>query len=510
MATTAAAKIRTPKVATTVSDRSGEGSPSSPRSPSGRHRADKGEARVSPAGHRLPLELDTARSDDRKTEMQALIPAIAHTFGGIVGSAGLGLGLGMGKMAAAISGREVTDSLFFQSGGQVFLASNGIFPTVLFDHDGTLSASAPSDDHLRSAAVIVSNHVSYLDALVLPFCLGYPRVMAKSEIKDWPLFGSLGQELNVIWVDRNNSDSRAGAKRAIGDHCKAWQIGQRPLLIFPEGTTSNGVGLLDFKHGAFAEGMGVVPVIVKYTGSWDPSNPNFRKVDRTGKKKKKKKDKDSKKDSKKDLVPYDEKEWAMQFAGHLSHTCTVVVCQRYEPCAEERADPGLFAENVRTYMLGCLEDLHYIYEESETGESSIETLWHERRVKRREERSGIDDEGLSPGRAAASFIHGMGGSAADGEEASATDERRRLRHRVQETRDRKRRSSRLEEPAALGDAGTGPEDAEAREVEKTSSREPEEAEATQAPSGSSAPAQWQRTPWRRPSTAKASVPQDSR
>jgi lysophosphatidylcholine acyltransferase/lyso-PAF acetyltransferase len=37
----------------------------------------------------------------------------------------------------------------------------------------------------------------------------------------------------------------------------------RPMLLFPEGTTSNGQMLLPFKTGAFLAGVPVLPVIIK-------------------------------------------------------------------------------------------------------------------------------------------------------------------------------------------------------------------------------------------------------
>merc|ERR1719377_327278 len=82
----------------------------------------------------------------------------------------------------------------------------------------------------------------------------------------------------MIWVDRADPSSRLAAKQAIVEHVEQWNNGDRPLLIWPEGECSNGRGLKDFKAGAFSPGVAVRPVIIKYTGDWDPANVNFREA----------------------------------------------------------------------------------------------------------------------------------------------------------------------------------------------------------------------------------------
>ncbi|CAE7372727.1 LPCAT1, partial [Symbiodinium pilosum] len=186
------------------------------------------------------------------------------------------------------------------------------------------------------------NHVSYLDTVVLPLILEVPKIIAMAEVASWPLFGQLCQELEMIWVDRSSAESRQAAKEAIASHAAEWKRGDRSLLIWPEGTTSNGQGIKDFKQGAFLPAAPVRPVLIKYTGDWDPSNVSFR-------------------DAKGEMKPaeaYGDRQWLEQFLGHVIHSCTVLICKPYTPSEEEKADPELYKANVHKLMSERLEELN--------------------------------------------------------------------------------------------------------------------------------------------------------
>jgi 1-acyl-sn-glycerol-3-phosphate acyltransferase len=98
----------------------------------------------------------------------------------------------------------------------------------------------------RSGAV-VSNHLSYLDILL--YSASRPFVMvAKSEVKRWPLLGRLTARAGTIYVDRGGGPPTYDTvNRAMAE---AYKSGL-PVLFFPEGTTTDGSGVLPFRRGLF-------------------------------------------------------------------------------------------------------------------------------------------------------------------------------------------------------------------------------------------------------------------
>mmetsp|Transcript_42206 Transcript_42206/g.99043 ORF Transcript_42206/g.99043 Transcript_42206/m.99043 type:complete len:438 (-) Transcript_42206:260-1573(-) len=297
--------------------------------------------------------LDTASGNALKSSLQVMPGFLFHTIGGLAGAAALGVGWAGGTVAANVSGDSVADTTAFRSGFKFWLYSNGIWPKVLCESGpyGNDFGPLPKESDkrlrmLRSTPLIVSNHVSYLDTIILPLVLEAPKLVAMAEVAKWPLFGQLCKEMDMIWVDRSDPESRQAAKSAMLEHASSWTPGDRPLLVWPEGTTSNGKGLKDFKSGAFAPGQPIRPVIVKYTGEWDPANVNFREVSAA-----------SPTSGSAESEGYGDREWATQFFGHIIHTCTVLVCKPYIPSAEEAASPELYSKNVRSLMLSKLEEL---------------------------------------------------------------------------------------------------------------------------------------------------------
>ncbi len=100
---------------------------------------------------------------------------------------------------------------------------------------------------LPESGAVVSNHLSYLDILL--YSATRPFIMvAKTEIKSWPLLGRLTAQAGTVYVDRGGGPRTYPAvNRAMAE---AYQRGL-PVLFFPEGTTTNGEGVLPFRRGLF-------------------------------------------------------------------------------------------------------------------------------------------------------------------------------------------------------------------------------------------------------------------
>jgi len=96
--------------------------------------------------------------------------------------------------------------------------------------------------------VIVANHISYLDTVVVFSGLPvYFRALGKIEFSKVPLFGFLYRQL-VIMIDRSSKKSRARSMRIM------WRVlkHESSILIFPEGTfNETGYQLKEFYDGAF-------------------------------------------------------------------------------------------------------------------------------------------------------------------------------------------------------------------------------------------------------------------
>jgi 1-acyl-sn-glycerol-3-phosphate acyltransferase len=93
--------------------------------------------------------------------------------------------------------------------------------------------------------LFVGNHVSYLDITILGSVIE-TSFIAKAEIANWPLFGWLAKLQRSVFVERRSA--RAGAQRdeiaerlAAGDN----------LVLFPEGTSDDGIHVLPFRSALF-------------------------------------------------------------------------------------------------------------------------------------------------------------------------------------------------------------------------------------------------------------------
>jgi 1-acyl-sn-glycerol-3-phosphate acyltransferase len=100
----------------------------------------------------------------------------------------------------------------------------------------------------RKAYIFVINHISYLDAAVLPAAFRqHIRPLAKVELGRIPVFGFLYRNATVS-VDRNSPENRIRSVRLLISVIKKGIS----VLVFPEGTFNmTGKPLKEFFNGAF-------------------------------------------------------------------------------------------------------------------------------------------------------------------------------------------------------------------------------------------------------------------
>ncbi|KNA17931.1 hypothetical protein SOVF_075300 [Spinacia oleracea] len=196
----------------------------------------------------------------------------------------------------------------------------------IYDHEKLIDQSDSRDQLEKSErpGVIISNHASYLDILY-HMSFSFSSFVAKRSVGKLPLVGLMSKCLGCVYVQREDKSSDfKGVSGVVTERIKeAHENSDAPLmLIFPEGTTTNGNFLLPFKTGAFIAGAPVLPVILRYpyrrfSPAWD-SISGVRHVI---------------------LL-------LCQYVNYME----VMRLPVYYPSKEEKDDPKLYASNIRKLM----------------------------------------------------------------------------------------------------------------------------------------------------------------
>jgi lysophosphatidylcholine acyltransferase/lyso-PAF acetyltransferase len=214
-----------------------------------------------------------------------------------------------------------------------------------------------------AAGGVVANHVGYTDVLAL-MVTHFPAFVARGATKDLPLIGTIrcgkggvgtgwigprletgrsptpappshhpptplpphsnSDAMGCLYVNRDKAAGAAGVAAAVADRARAAAAGAaRPLLLFPEGTTTNGRFLLPFKTGAFVAGAPVAPVVLAYGRT--RVNPAWETVSGA--------------------------RHVFLMLCQPTHSVTVYTLPVYVPSEAEKANPSLYAANVRRALL---------------------------------------------------------------------------------------------------------------------------------------------------------------
>jgi 1-acyl-sn-glycerol-3-phosphate acyltransferase len=94
--------------------------------------------------------------------------------------------------------------------------------------------------------LVVANHLSYLDILILSAAMPCFFV-AKAEIREWPFFGRAARIGGTLFIDRS---SLASAEKVASLISKRLEL-PVPVLFFPEGTSTDGSTVLRFHSRLF-------------------------------------------------------------------------------------------------------------------------------------------------------------------------------------------------------------------------------------------------------------------
>lgn len=117
------------------------------------------------------------------------------------------------------------------------------------------------------AGLLVSNHLSYLDILVL-ISLTPAVFVSKAEVKGWPVFGWFASLAGTLFVDRTRRSDVTRMNALIEASLAEGNV----VVLFPEGTSWNGSEVLPFKS----------PLLEPVVGTKHPVNVSFLKYELPG------------------------------------------------------------------------------------------------------------------------------------------------------------------------------------------------------------------------------------
>lgn len=133
-------------------------------------------------------------------------------------------------------------------------------------------------DHDETPTLFVSNHLSYLDIIVMGAHMDAIFV-AKSEVADWPIFGFLAKLQKTIFI-RRTREAMNESKIMIGNVLRAGNN----VILFAEGTSTDGRSVKPFKAGLLevmyepdiAAQLQPVAIVLDSVGGKNPDDQTVR------------------------------------------------------------------------------------------------------------------------------------------------------------------------------------------------------------------------------------------
>jgi len=129
-----------------------------------------------------------------------------------------------------------------------------------------------------STVLAVSNHISWLDIIVIAQALPVD-FLSKSEVRSWPLYGWLAARGGTLFIERGMLKAADQAIEQIKDNLNHGDN----VLIFPEGTTTDGNGIRKFHARLFAAAQQarapIQPLALRYPGPDGRTHPAVPFID---------------------------------------------------------------------------------------------------------------------------------------------------------------------------------------------------------------------------------------
>lgn len=103
--------------------------------------------------------------------------------------------------------------------------------------------------------LLASNHVSWKDIIVLGSVADVVYI-AKSEVRTWPVFGWLARLQRSVFIERERKRETGRQITEVAERLAAGEI----VVLFAEGTTSDGNRILEFKSSLFGAASAALPL----------------------------------------------------------------------------------------------------------------------------------------------------------------------------------------------------------------------------------------------------------
>jgi len=208
---------------------------------------------------------------------------------------------------------------------------------TLFDHsppsDCPIEYDASGAEIHRPCHIVISNHLGFTDILYL---LYFERgsFLAKAAMRSVPFIGAICAAVQSIFVSKDESTTAALMSRikrqidlqSVCGSCGMCSLCLSNVIVFPEGTTTNGSDLVMFRRGVFNAGAAVRLTVI--SSAWSQCNTSW------------------------EAIPFRTLTWKVM--SQCVNRLEVWHAPPYLPSEAEKADSTLFAYNVNILMAQML------------------------------------------------------------------------------------------------------------------------------------------------------------
>lgn len=139
-----------------------------------------------------------------------------------------------------------------------------------------LAVDIKTQGNAQPGVLYICNHISWLDIPVLGSQLPGVRFLAKSEVRAWPFIGWLATRAGSLFIQRGQAQDTV-------QHIATALAQGHSVLIFPEGTTTNGLSLRRFHprllQAAHEANAAIQPIALRYLDAHGTPNPRAAYID---------------------------------------------------------------------------------------------------------------------------------------------------------------------------------------------------------------------------------------